>query len=103
MAKKRILLLEIDERQDIRLKINHSTATKKQKDAMLKDCHLIESAIATDQRIVSLDDTARDLFKSELNVHDVNGILWVNPNVDAEQVLVWLENGAPEHHVYKLS
>lgn len=103
VAKGKLLLSDIDERPDIRQKIKQASVTDNQKVAMQKDCHLLESAIATDHRIVSLDNNARDLFKSELNVQDVNSVMWVNPVVDPEQLLVWLEEGAPDHEEYKLS
>ena len=103
VARGKLLLYDVDERPDIRLKIKQASVTSKQKDAMQKDCHLLESAIATDHRIVSLDNVARDLFKSELDVQDVNNVMWVNPIVDAEQVLAWLAEGAPERPEYKLA
>lgn len=102
VARKKLLLFDLDEREDIREQIGLANIGKNKKDAMLKDCHLIESAIASDNRIISLDDIARDLFKGELNVADVNEVLWVNPVVDAEQVLAWLEEGAPELQKFKL-
>lgn len=44
VARGKLLLSDIDEREDIRQKINQALATDKQKDAMQKDCHLLESA-----------------------------------------------------------
>jgi hypothetical protein len=103
VARGKLLLSDIDERPDIRLKIEQMSVADNKKSAMQKDCHLLESAIATDNRIVSLDNIARDLFKSEINVHDVNNVMWVNPVVDALQVLAWLEDGAPDCADYKLA
>lgn len=103
VAKKKLLVIDIEERDDIRAQINLATINQKQKNAMLKDCHLIESAIATDNRIISLDNVARELFKNSLDVPDVNSVLWVNPTDNAESVLAWLEKGAPVHKAYKLA
>lgn len=56
VARGKLLLSDIDERPDIRKEIKKAAVTNNQKDAMQKDCHLLESAIATNQRIVSLDN-----------------------------------------------
>lgn len=103
VARKKLLLSDMDERRDIRQEIEQAPVAESLKKAMHKDCHLLESAIATDNRIVSLDDKVRHLFKSELDVQDVNSVMWVNPIVDPEQLLVWLEEGSPDRQEYKLS
>jgi len=103
VARKKLLLFDINERDDIRAQVNLATISQKQKAAMLKDCHLVESAIASDNRIISLDNVARDLFKNSLDVPDVNSVLWVNPTDNAESVLVWLEKGALVRKEYKLT
>jgi hypothetical protein len=51
----KLLLLDVEELQDIRQPIELEDVTPEQKEAMLKDCHLIEAAIKTDMEIVSLD------------------------------------------------
>jgi len=66
-----------------------------QREAMLKDYHLIEAALATDQCIASLDDTARDLFaRAARQVKELRGVAWVNPFLPDEQPIPWLAGGA---------
>ncbi len=102
VARRKLILSNVEERPDIRLKITQATVTETQISAMAKDCHLLEAAIATDFRIASLDNVARDLFKSTLNDSDVKKVMWVNPDTDSAQVLAWLEDGAPEKIQFKL-
>lgn len=102
VARGKLLFSEVAERTDIRQEVEQSKVTQNQKNAMEKDCHLLEAAIATDFRVVSLDNIARDLYVAEIKIPDVKNIMWVNPLEDSDQVLVWLNDGAPENQVYKL-
>jgi hypothetical protein len=61
-----------------------------------KDLRLIEAAIVTDKRVISLDEQVRrhlQAHRSELP--EVCSVCWVNPNNLDEEVLAWLEHGAP--------
>jgi hypothetical protein len=63
---------------------------------MLKDVHLIEAALATDLRIASLDDTVREHFRRLAASHEpLRRVIWANPTIEVEQVIEWLEAGAP--------
>jgi len=66
--------------------------------AMRKDFHLLEAALATDQSVVSLDETVRALFdRAAVNVVALKNIVWVNPDKAAEEPIGWLEkNAKPE-------
>lgn len=62
---------------------------------MLKDFHLVEAALATDQTVTSLDDIVRNLFAStSRTAGELRSIVWVNPDKTQEQAIAWLENGA---------
>ena len=62
---------------------------------MLKDALLIEAALATDSRIASLDETVRGHFRRLAATHEpLRRIVWVNPAIEDEQVVEWLEEGA---------
>jgi hypothetical protein len=64
---------------------------------VLKDCHLVEAALATDLRVASLDDRVRGHFGRLAGTIDVlRPILWVNPAIAEERVVDWLESGAPD-------
>ena len=72
-------------------------------DALRKDFHLIEAAIAHDRTVVSLDELVRRLFKAAaLSVAAIKRVVWVNPVNAAEQPLVWLRNGAKAENVLML-
>lgn len=103
VARKKLIPLNVEERQDLRQQVELANITQGQKEAMLKDCHLIEAAINTDRRIISLDDAARKLFVGlSGSVADIQDVLWVNPVSDSEQVITWLE-GAPNEAKWKLA
>ena len=63
---------------------------------MEKDFHLLQAALATDQTIISCDQTVRKLFKrASQGVGEIRHIIWVNPDRADEQPIAWLQNGAP--------
>lgn len=68
----------------------------KRHQAMRKDVHLLEAALATDRRVVSRDDEVRGLFRSlAKEAKKVADVVWVNPVAPEEQAVSWLQNGAP--------
>jgi hypothetical protein len=70
---------------------------------MLKDVHLIEAAMATDWRVASLDKTVRNHFaRLSAKVHSLRGIVWVNPDNEAERATKWLSDGAPDQEFRRL-
>jgi hypothetical protein len=70
---------------------------------MLKDVHLIEAALATDLRVASLDDTVRGHFcRFAGQFAALREVLWVNPAIEEEQAIEWLENGARAERSRKL-
>jgi hypothetical protein len=66
----------------------------------LKDCHLLHAALATDHSIVSLDEAVREIYRSlSKNIKELSNIVWVNPTLEEERPIEWLEQGAqPEPH-----
>ncbi|HAC63155.1 MAG TPA: hypothetical protein DCF68_06345 [Cyanothece sp. UBA12306] len=94
-SRKQVKPLDLSIDQTLWTQIETLAPTDRQRDIMIKDIHLIEAAIATDKTIIALDDTVRYLFaKIALDIHQLQGIIWVNPSKEKEQVIVWLENGA---------
>lgn len=62
-------------------------------EAMLKDLHLLEAALAYDQIVASMDETARDLFsRASKNIGEIRPVVWVNPDREEEKIAEWLEN-----------
>ena len=96
MARKKLNLVSLEESEDLRQKIDLINIPQASKTAMLKDCRLIEAAIATERRVVSLDVVARKLFSAAShNIEEIKDVIWVNPVTDSELVMAWLKEGAP--------
>jgi hypothetical protein len=72
--------------------------TDKQRGDIVKDIHLLEAALATDQIIISLDEqTARKYFtQAAQTIETLQPITWVNPDkIEKEQPIAWLLAGCP--------
>ncbi|MCY3551725.1 MAG: hypothetical protein OXH39_14790 [Candidatus Poribacteria bacterium] len=92
--------------QDTALSNKIDTTTKERDiEALRKDFHLLQAALATDQTIISLDETVRRLFKrASQQVGEIRNIIWVNPDrTTEEQPITWLQNGAPPESHRQLS
>ena len=81
--------------------------TEKQFEAMDKDKHLIAAALVNDSIIVSCNDTARKLYAKAAKEIDkvgtqIGNIIWINPAIDDERPINWLESGAPASDDKKL-
>ncbi|MCA1614563.1 MAG: hypothetical protein LC795_10580 [Acidobacteria bacterium] len=89
----------------MRREIVRAAATKKtEADALQKDFHLVEAAIAYDKTVVSLDDEVRRLFKAAArSVIAIKKVVWVNPVEPAEKSIEWLRDGARAEPVRMLS
>jgi hypothetical protein len=79
----------------LRDQVDKEAKTDKHRAAMLKDVHLIEAALATDNIVFSLDDVVRKLFRAiAAQVILLKQIMWSNPSKLDEACKNWLENGA---------
>lgn len=88
----------------LREAINEAAPTVEVSKIVGKDTHLIEAALAGDKIIISLDETvANHLAQLTDQVSDLANIVWVNPSVDSEQVINWLERGAKPVASWRLS
>lgn len=102
-AKRRVDRPNADHDAVLCLKIQRASQTEKALVAMEKDLRLIEAARATDNRVISLDDTARSYFSAASSqVGELRGILWVNPANDDETLTEWLTKGAPNEEQRQL-
>ncbi|WP_348303960.1 hypothetical protein [Methanothrix sp.] len=96
-AKKRVYRPRIDHDPLLAEKIVLANPPEKALNAMEKDLHLVQAARATDNRIISLDEAARRYFcEASGIVGELRQILWVNPAVERERPIQWLEEGAPD-------
>lgn len=100
----RVISDPVEPSEKMRRKIESAAATKKKEvDALLKDFHLIEAAIANDRTVVSLDEIVRKLFRAAArSVEAIRKVVWVNPVEPAEDAVVWLKGGAKAEAVRML-
>lgn len=65
--------------------------------ALVKDEHLVEMALATDSRILSMDERAFRRFGEIVgDAPQVGRVHWGNPTHAPDDVVAWLEQGAPD-------
>jgi hypothetical protein len=103
VARKKLVPLPVPKSIELREAIAALVAPENAKSAMTKDCHLLEAALAFEQRIASADDRVRNHFLSALiHVREIQGMLWVNPLREANDVQHWLKEGAPDQPIHRL-
>lgn len=90
----KVIMIEAHEQTALRTQcLNTHGQSEKKQNAILKDFHLVEIAVAADRIILSRDATMRDLLSAACERDDkMAEIMWVVP-VD-EDVIPWLEGGA---------
>jgi len=94
-ARKKAELLDSAEDRVLRGKIHQASQNEKGRAAMLKDAHLLEAALVTDEIVVALDETVRALFiEVAIVVGEIRDVVWINPDLVHEEPLPWLESGA---------
>ena len=96
-ARKKVYRVNAPADEELRDKIKETATNDKEDEDMRKDFHLLEAALATDQTIISLDETVRGCFaRATRHVGEIRDIVWVNPErMEEEEPFVWLQNGAP--------
>ncbi len=99
-ARRRVLRVEPEQLEELRRKVQEITDSLKEREAMLKDFHLIEAALVTGRTVIALDETVRALFGTACQtMGQMKSIVWVNPDKLEEATITWLEAGAePEKH-----
>ena len=94
-AQKKVIAIDADPDQDLRHRIERFGGGDKDREAMMKDLILIQAALKTDRTVVSLDKRARELFAGlARHADNLNDVVWVNPVIESEKPIGWLEAGA---------
>ena len=92
-------------RQDFRAGIKKQCTCPWENAAAEKDTKLIEAAREADQRIASVDARAREFFaRVSIVIEEIRHIIWVNPEVQSQELVDWLKSGAhtkPELALYR--
>jgi len=95
VAGKKLLRLEVPLRSDLEERVVSEFPEGNIREAVLKDLPLIEAALSTDLTIVSLDETAREHFRTlAARVGEFRNLVWVNPERIEEDPITWLQKGA---------
>ncbi len=95
-ARKKVVPIDADDDSRLRDALTIAATSDKSRAAMLKDAHLLEAAVESDNRIAALDDAVLGLFaKASRQLKSIRKVCWVNPDRDFDGVLEWLEAGAP--------
>jgi hypothetical protein len=103
VARKKVVVLDRVASEPLRRKVDALAVKEKAREAMMKDIHLIEAALASDLRVASLDEEARGLLTAAAQeIRELKKVVWVNPDKSEEQPIVWLEEGAKAEHDRRL-
>lgn len=82
--------------RELRNKINKLTVKAKELEAMNKDVHLLEAALATGNIVASKEAEAFDCFVGASGqIGEIRSIVWVNPVKEEDSCQNWLVRGAP--------
>jgi hypothetical protein len=96
MARRKVVFVTIPAQHSLedrirRLKLGDSVLA-----IIEKDRHLIEAALATDKRVVSIDERVRQHLRTHArNLPEILSLCWSNPALPDEKCIAWLESGAP--------
>jgi hypothetical protein len=102
-ARRKVAHPQVALNEMLRTSIQNSGLTEKECAAALKDAHLVEAAVESDVRVVSLDETARAVFrKAAPRVGPLRPGLWANPTKEEDCTIEWLEGGAKDEEVRQL-
>lgn len=81
--------------QQLREQISQVAPGDGERDIMLKDVHLIEAALVTDRTVTALDNKVRGHFdRAGRTILQFRNIVWVNPIVEKEDAIAWVNAGA---------
>ena len=96
VARKRLQIVPVGPDFALREKLDSVAPSDNARAAMYKDACLIEAALATDRTVASLDEQVRALFRQAADrVGELRAIVWVNPEREEDDPILWLERSAP--------
>jgi hypothetical protein len=103
-ARRKVIFVNPDKHLLVRAEIDKLNVSDSQREEIWKDLHLIEAAVHTDHTIVSSDESARQPYSMiARRVPSIGHVIWVNPTVENEEAIEWLQGGAPADKARRLS
>jgi hypothetical protein len=97
VARRKLYKGEAGTAQSLRDRVSGTAQNDNQRQQMMKDMHLVEAALMTDNCIASLDESARSLFSVAMaQVSELSSLDWLNPETKFDEVVEWFDDGAPE-------
>ncbi|MEW6378446.1 MAG: hypothetical protein AB1611_02430 [bacterium] len=95
MARRKVDFLNDIQNSELSEKIKLVAVKENDVEAMLKDFHLIEAALASERTIISLDEIVKKLFAAASgSIGELKNVVWVNPAKEDEHPIIWLQDGA---------
>ena len=95
IARKKAILIGSVQDKMLRGRLLRKASSDVIREEMEKDAHLIEAALQFDGIVLSRDETMRQLLNEAAHeIQELRNILWANPAIEDEGVLLWLERGA---------
>jgi hypothetical protein len=96
MARRKVEFVEVAAHLSLERRITRAESDEAIAAVMEKDRRLVEAALVTEQRVISLDDRMREHLHNHVSkLPEVQSICRVNPNKGEERAIAWLESGAP--------
>jgi hypothetical protein len=90
-------MLQEDRLESLEQRLSRAADEDSLRAIMIKDRLLLEAALSSDKRILSLDDRVRDQLRAHIErLPELRSIHWANPRLQHEQVVTWLQAGAPD-------
>ncbi|HWZ43925.1 MAG TPA: hypothetical protein VNW97_10625 [Candidatus Saccharimonadales bacterium] len=94
VARRRVRQIDSPRDENLRLRIEKASRNTADWNIVEKDCILIEAAIVCDRVILSLDETARNLFRfCGAKVGEIRTVMWTNPAITEELIIDWIYSG----------
>lgn len=103
VSRRKVVFTESVRNEELRSRLGQANLRDRDRRAVDKDFHLVEAALPHDRIVLSRDEAIRQILKRvAVEIREVQAILWGNPVIQDEKVVVWLEGGAKAEQARKL-
>lgn len=98
VSRRQIVFLKAQDVEDheLREELTEHANQDSPSEAMLKDVHLLEAALATHKIVAADDRKVRRYFHNMCEfISKIRDVIWVNPTIEDEDCIKWLHSSAP--------